>query len=260
MAAENTVQKHQSLSSIRLLKIMECLSTKRTPMRLTDLARELKMTQPTVLRYLNALYSEGYAYQDPATGNYGLTWKVRGIADQVKANSSLQALVHPYLAEMSNRLNVGMLLATERNGDIVYLDLVISPDSMETFLRIGKDAPLHATSSGKIMLSTKSDAQVKDILDRKGMPELTAHTITNHKQMADVLDEVRTNGFALDDEECEIGHRCVSVPLHDYTGTAIAAISASDTTENLTRERVELILPELRKTASAIEYILGYSK
>ena len=71
------------------------------------------------------------------------------------------------------------------------------------------------------------------------------------------LSQIREQGYALDNEECELGHRCVSVPLYDYTGTVAAAISAFDSTERLTDEAIEALLPHLRKLADEISFRMG---
>ena len=253
--------KHQSLSSVRLLKIIECMADKTEPMRLTDLAAELAMTQPTLLRYLNALYTEGYIYQDMATGNYALTWKICGLGERLRSNVSLRTMVSPYLAKLSRALDVGLLLAVEHEGDILYLDMVGNPNnSMGALLRIGKDAPIHTTGSGKIMLSSLPNAQVLRILEAKGMPALTRYTITDQAAFMEELAKVREQGYALDNEEYEIGHKCLSVPVRDFSGRIAAAISAFDDADRLTEERMtKKILPALREAAGEISYRLGYT-
>ena len=253
---------HQSLSSIRLLKIMECLSEKHFPVRLTDLAGELDMTQPTVLRYLSALCTSGYAYQDQSSGNYALTWKICDIGTRLQSNTNLRNIVSPYINQMANTLNVGMLLATEKDGNILYLDIALNPgNSMETLLRIGKDAPIHTTASGKIMLSGLTEAELDKIIQEKGLPRLTQYTITNKVLLLEELQKIRMRGYAMDNEECEIGHRCLSVPLRDYTGKIAAAISAFDNTENLNNFRIEKqLIPALQDLSDQVSLILGHQK
>lgn len=252
--------RHQSLSSMRLLTIMERMSKKRFPARLTDLAEELSMTQPTVLRYLNALCSTGYAYQDPHTGNYALTWKICCVGHDIQNTGTLRNIVSPYLNELAQRLNIGTLLSTESSGNIAYLDLVLNPaNSMETMLRIGKDAPIHAIASGKVLLSRYTQAQIRAIIEEKGLLQLTENTLTDLNLLISEILAVRDKGYAFDNEECEVGHRCISVPLYDYTGKITAAISAFDITEALPDERImQTVLPALKKAAQEISYLLGY--
>lgn len=253
-------EKNKSLSSLRLLKIMEALSEKRQPVRLINLSKELGLTQATVFRYLNALCTSGYAYQDPVTNSYSLSLRVCRLSDNLKANHNIRDLIDPFLTSFSARLNIGVLLAMEKDGMVKYIDTVMNPDnSIRTLTRIGRDAPIHSTASGKILLSGMSFLQVTRLIEEKGLPQLTEYTICDQNALVRELNETRSRGYALDNEECEIGHRCVSVPVYDYTGRVVAAVSAFDNTENLTDERIrESILPELKKMSGQVSYRLGF--
>ena len=91
------------------------------------------------------------------------------------------------------------------------------------------------------------------------MQKLTANTITDLPTLMKEIERIRKNGYAVDNEECETGHRCVSVPIYDYTGKAAAAISAFHNTDMLEDQRIETqILPALRKASAELSYRLGY--
>ena len=251
--------KQKSLSSIRLLKIMECMSEKRFPMRLIDLSKELDMSQPTVLRYLNALSTAGYVYQDPVSGGYAMTWGICRLSNEVLSNSALSTMVHPFLRQLSDSLNVGMLLATQREGALLYLDVVANPKLMETVLRIGHDAPIHSTSSGKLMMSYLSDEEIRKILNQIKLEKLTENTITDKHLLFEEIMRIRERGYSYDNEECEIGHRCVSVALRGYTNNVVAAISAFGAVEKISDKKIEKeIIPLMLKVAKQISFILGY--
>lgn len=251
-----------NLSSDKLLRIIEFLSANHLPMRLKDIADRLEMSQPTVVRYLRTLCDQGYVYQDGQTGQYAMTWKICRLGASLQSNLVLRSMAGSLLAEFANENNLGALVAVERDGRLVYLDLVGAPHgNVDTMLRIGKDAPMHSTGSGKILLSTMSMIKLQEIIDRHGLSRLTAKTITRKEALLKELDKIREQGFAIDDEECEIGHRCVSVPLYDYTGTVVAAVSAFDSAERLTDEYIDSVaLPALRKLAKEISFRMGHSK
>ena len=250
-----------NLSSDKLLRIIEFLSANHLPMRLKDIADRLEMSQPTVVRYLRTLCDQGYVYQDSQTGQYAMTWKICRLGASLQSNLVLRSMAGSLLAEFANGVNLGALLAVERDGRLVYLDLVGAPHGkVDTMLRIGKDAPMHSTGSGKILLSTMTPAQLQRIIDQYGLPRLTEKTITRKEDLLRELDKIRQQGFATDDEECELGHRCVSVPLYDYTGTVVAAISAFDSAERLSDAYIQATaLPALRELAREISFRMGYS-
>lgn len=248
-----------NLSSDKMLRIIEYMSAKRLPMRLKDIADDLQISQPTVVRYLRTMCEQGYAYHDTHTGHYAMTWKICRLGNSLESNLVLRNMAGSLLSEFANQHGLGVLLAVERNGLLIYLDLVGSPHgTVDTMLRIGKDAPMHSTGSGKILLSAMTANRVSRILDEHGQARLTPHTITDRSALLQELEAVQQQGYALDNEECELGHRCVSVPLYDYSGTVAAAISAFDTTDRLTDDHIhQTILPALRRLAAEISFRMG---
>jgi len=247
-----------NLSSDKLLRIIEYMAANRLPMRLKDIAENLNISQPTVVRYLRTLCDQGYAYHDAHTGCYAMTWKICRLGSSLESNLVLRSMAGSLLSRFANDHNIGVLLAVERDGSLIYLDLVGAPHgSVDTMLRIGKDAPMHSTGSGKILLSAMAPGRLTQLLDRNGLVRLTPKTITSREALMEELSRIREQGYALDNEECELGHRCVSVPLYDYTGTVAAAISAFDSTERLTDEAIEALLPALHSLAEKISFRMG---
>lgn len=250
-----------NLSSDKLLKIIEYMSANHLPMRLKDISDNLKISQPTVVRYLRTLCDQGYVYHDDYTGYYSMTWKICRLGDAIHSNLVLRSMAGTLLAEFANKYNVGVLLAVEREGTLVYLDLVSAPHgSVDTMLRIGKDAPMHSTSSGKVLFSAMTENRVDQILKQNGLVRLTKKTITNREKLMTELEQVREQGYALDNEECEIGLRCVSVPLYDYTGMVAAAISAFDSVDLMTDEYIQkTVLPGLMELSEKLSFRMGFS-
>jgi DNA-binding IclR family transcriptional regulator len=250
-----------NLSSDKLLRIIEYMAANHLPMRLKDISDNLQIAQPTVVRYLRTLCDQGYVYHDDHTGHYSMTWKICRLGDALHSNLVLRSMAGTLIAEFANRYNVGILLSVERNGALVYLDLVGAPHgSVDTMLRIGKDAPMHSTGSGKVLLSAMPAGRVQQILDASGQIRLTPKTITNRELLLQELAQVQELGYAMDNEECELGHRCVSVPLYDYSGAVVAAISAFDSVDRLTDSYVqETALPALWQLAKEISFRMGYS-
>ena len=250
-----------NLSSDKLLHIIEYMAANRLPMRLKDISDNLGISQPTVVRYLRTLCDQGYAYQDAQTGLYAMTWKICRMSCSLESNLVLRSMAGSLLADFANSSNIGALLAVEHDGSLIYLDLVGAPHgSVDTMLRIGKDAPMHTTGSGKVLLAAMPPARLQTILDRQGQVRLTPHTITGRDELLRELALVREQGYALDNEECEPGHRCVSVPLYNYSGAVTAAISAFDSADRLTDEAITgRILPALRALAREISFRMGHS-
>ncbi len=245
----------------RLFRVMEFLAENRLPMRLIDIAAGIGIPQSTALRYLRTLCAQGYAYHDDTTGLYALTWKICRLSESVKVNLVLRSMASPFLQQMANELSAGSCLVVRQGYVTQYLDFVDNPvDNMNTMLRIGKNAPIHTTGSGKVLLSALTDRKITEIVEAVGLAKLTKKTITDENALLQEIECTRKRGYGIDDEECEEGHKCVSVPIYDYDGCIAAAISVFDTAEKLTETRIERdILPVMLGAAREISYRLGYS-
>lgn len=255
----STLSERQSnQSSIRLLQIMECLADNRTPMRLQDLAKQVGMTQSTVLRYLYALQDAKYIYQDEETSRYALTWRICRLCEHQNSLLGLRNITTPFINHLANTLSIGTCLVIDQNNECVYLDCIDNPNS-PTLQRIGKQAPLHATGSGKVLLSKYSEFQLKDYIATKGLQKYTEYTITDPEELQKELEKVRRQGFAMDEQECELGLRCISIPLRDYSGCIIASMSIFGNVTDMNDERIQSeIYPALKEASDTISSRLGF--
>lgn len=251
-----------SSSSERVFQIMECLAAYKSPMRLIDLANALNMNQPTVLRYLNALKQCGYIFQDESSSRYFFTWKICKISDQIMSRMGLRDIASPFLQELSHSLSVGSCIVQMQNDNqALYLDVVDNPlDIGRTLKRIGKGAPMYATGSGKLLLSFMSESQLAAYVKSVDFVPLTQYTICDKERLLRDIFEIRARGYALDNEECELGIRCISMPVYDYTGHPLVALSVFSSSEIFTDDYLkETIVPALSAAAKEISWRLGYS-
>lgn len=254
-------EKQSSLSSDKLLAILECIAEDRVPVRLQELAERAGMTQSTVLRYLRTLQNSNYVYQDETTLRYALTWRLCRLTKNLNSYLSLRNIANPFVNALANTLRMGVCLVIAREQQCMYLDCIDHPDPMYTPLQyIGKQAPMHATGSGKILLASYTDAQVEEYILHKGLTRYTEYTITDRERLLQELQKVREQGFAFDQEECELGLKCVSYPIYDFSDSVYAAISVfGNTAEMNERPLREQVQSELSKAARMISLRLGWN-
>jgi len=245
-------------SSLRLLQILECLAKNRGALRLQEIARLTELTQPTVLRYLYALEAANYVYQEEDSSRYALTWKVCRLTQNMNSYLGLRNITSKFIVELANNFSAGACLVIEEKGECMYLDCIDNPQTL-SLEKIGKRAPLHSTASGKILLSRYSPSRLTSFIENSGLPPITEFTITDPDKLTAEIDKIREQGYAIDDQECEMGLRCISMPLRDFTGDIIAAISVFGSTEEMQYDLMtENILPSLKEAADAISSRLGY--
>lgn len=256
---EKKVKKNQSVEKV--LQIIELLVSQGGEMRLQDIADQVNSPSSTVLRYLSTLSSFGYVYQNADSSKYALTLKLAQLGSLVSGQYDIRNLVHDDLVALSKKFQESSCLAIEEDHEVVYIDVINGPDNMlKTMQRIGKRAPLHATSVGKNILQNYTEKEIEDILKEKGMPALTAKTLTTPEALFKELETVQETGVAMDNEECEIGAKCISVPLIDYTGKVVAAISISGPVFRMTDEKVERIKEYMLRMSKEISKKLAYTK
>ena len=221
--SEQTVQSAQ-----RIFRLLELLARQGT-MGVTELSTASGLNKTTVFRQLNTLIELGYVCRD-AAGRYRLTLKLLTVAGWQLARSDLRAEVHPYLCELAEAGGETVHLVQREGSQIVYIDKVEpTVNSVRMVSRVGLRQPMTCTAVGKALLAALPASERTAIWAADPPQPLTAHTI------------VRACGYATDDEENELGVRCVAVALPDFAGGARCAVSISAPITRLPDRRV----PEL---------------
>lgn len=247
-------------SAVKALDVIEFIaSNKNEPMRLQDIASGLSMNVSTVLRFLTALHECGYVQQDPDTLRYNLTFKICSISNKVSSNLRLYDIALPVMKKIASKMNESVCLAVEQDMSVVYIGIVNGPDQMlRTMNRIGNRAPLHCTGVGKLLLLNHSEEYIDKMIAIKGLPVYTTNTISTKEALMKELDDVHRKRHAYDNEECEIGARCIAVPIFDYTQKIIACISVTGTIFRMTDEKLNQNLDFLLDEAYKLSVKLGY--
>ena len=254
---EKLAKKNQSVD--KMFQIIEVMAESKGPMRLQDISKGVQYPASTVLRMLSTLIDLGYVYQDKETSKYFLSLKFCMIGEAVRSQFNIRDVVYPYLAELSEICQESSCLAIEQDMMVVYLDVVQDHDKMlKTLQRIGKAAPMHSTGVGKLLLLNYNNSQLEELVKQKGLLKLTDKTLADLPSLKEELNSVRNQGYALDDEECEVGARCVAAPIRDYTEKVIAAISVSGPTSRITSEKMEGIIQAVLDISGRISKKLGY--
>ncbi len=240
-------------STQKVLSIIECLAERGEPMRLNEISATLGINTSTTLRYLITLIDCGYVLQDPSTAQYTLTLKLYFLAERIDFSSGLRRAAMPYLRSLSKTFGETAHLSIDQNSTVVYIASAHEGSQIiGATQRIGTIAPLHCTGAGKLFLTQYGDKQVRDLIQVHGLPKFTEKTITSLEKLMEELRTVEEKGYAMDNEECEIGARCVSVPIRGKHGNVEACISISGPAVRLTDAHIEENLPLLLKACEQV--------
>src|SRR5690606_320732 len=254
---EGTTQEGRDLvgSLAKGLRVIEALAAAPRGLRLTEVAEASGLTRAGARRLLLTLVAEGYARQEGR--QFLLTAKLLSLARHWLGGSSLWAYAEPIMRDLSHRLGESCSAAVLEGEDVVYVARVAGRRIMSVSLAVGARLPAYCTSMGRVLLSDLDDAELARFLEKAAIRVNTPKTVTDRKALADRIFEVRRAGYAIVDEELELGLRSIAVPVRARTGDIVAACKVTTASAGLTYEQMlGAILPLLRGAAGKIEDFL----
>ncbi len=224
---------------------------------LTELARVLGWTKTTTFRYLATLASLGYLELEPRSRRYRPTVKVLRLGAAYLAALSIPELALPFLEKLSDRFGESVNMAVLDEAEVVYVARVGSRRILSTNLGVGSRLPAHCTSMGKVLLAWLDEASLRRILSGMSFTRLTPRTVIGASRLREALRAVRRKGYAINDQEMDLGLRSCAAPVLDRSGAAVAAVNVSVSSARATREDVEArYVPSLLATAREISEVV----
>ncbi|MGQ9647274.1 MAG: IclR family transcriptional regulator [Thermodesulfobacteriota bacterium] len=242
--------------------ILDILGQSPQGISIRDLSEKIKLPKGTTHRLISSLTYLGYARQDPKTRNYFLGLKLVELGNLLLSQLDLRKEAEPFIRDLAERTKETVHMVFLDRGEIVYIDKVEldhNPSGLRMASRVGLRNPAHSCAVGKVLLSHLAEEELNNLIEEKGLPKRTDNTITDPALLKEHLKAVRTQGYAVDDEENERGIRCVAAPIFNEMGRAVAAISISGPAFRITKKVIqELLKKEVMETALKISERLGF--
>ncbi len=240
----------QSLS--RGLTVLQAFNAERPAMTLADMSRATGLTRATARRLLHTLVALGFVCTDGRT--FELTPRVLDLGFAYVSSLQLPDIAQPFMEALSDRVHESVSASVLDGAQIVYVARVNTQRIMGISLAIGSRLPAAWTSMGRVLLAGLTDPQLDEFLDGLVVSELTAQSITDVEALRSEIHTVRGQGYALVDQELEVGIRSVAAPLRDRRGRTLAAINVGTHAARVTLKELRgVILPNLLTTARSIE-------
>lgn len=244
----------------KLLIVLEAFASQPDAVKLSEMAKELDMNVSTLYRFTTSLVKSGYVNQ-LSDGRYVISLKLCALSDRIQKHMDVTGTLHPFVLQASRLFNESAHLAVKDGQMIVYTDNAASTAQMLTIQQhIGKTAPMYVTGIGKLFLSEMDRIALETHISFTGLKAYTCNTCTSMEALQREFGFINSNGYVLDNEECEIGVRCAAVPIRDYTGKIVAGISVSGPTTRLTDDVIALHIEELKEIAAEASRALGYTE
>jgi DNA-binding IclR family transcriptional regulator len=241
----------------RAVSVMEILA-QRGEAGVSEVAAEIDVHKSTAFRLLGALEARGLVEQTAERGKYRLGFGIVRLAGAVTGRLDITQQGRPVCERLSEEIGETVNIAVLQEHYAVNLCQVHGPGAVGTHNWVGQLTPVHATSSGKILLAHLSAKQRRAALAVSGTQKLTPHTVTVRTKLEATLDEARERGYTVTLEELEIGLHAMAAPIRSRDGKVIAALSASGPAYRFTEERIHELAPSLVQGAKEISHRMGY--
>ncbi|MFD0578440.1 IclR family transcriptional regulator [Dactylosporangium darangshiense] len=241
----------------RAITVLEILA-RTGEARVTDVAAELSVHKSTAFRLLSALEDRGLVEQDQARGRYRLGFGIVRLAGAVTARMDLTRTARPVCERLARDSGETVNLAVARALYAVNIDQVPGAFAITAQNWVGTLTPLHATSSGKVLLAHLDPARRADLLAKAGQARFTPNTVTGEAELDRQLAAAVRQGYATTVEEYEEGLNAIAAPIRSHHGEVIAAVSVSGPAFRLTPDRMEQLAPALVAGSDEISHRLGF--
>ncbi len=236
--------------------LLDVLAAQPDPVALKDLAQQTGLHPSTTHRILNDLVLARYV-ERVDSGLYQLGMRLLELGSLVKGRLNVREAAIEPMRTLHQQIGQTVNLSVQQGDEIVYIDRAWSERSgMQVVRAIGGRAPLHLTSIGKLFLSAAESRQLRSYASRTGLNGTTRNSITALEQLEHELNLVRKLGYARDNEELELGVRCIAAGIYDDTGKLVAGLSISAPSERMQDAWIE----QLVATATQISEALGYEQ
>jgi len=238
----------------RMASLLDALARYPDPVSLKELAGVTGLHPSTAHRILNDLVLKRIVDR-AEPGTYRLGMRLLELGNIVKSRLDVREAALDLMRRLHRRTDQTVNLSVRQNDEIIYIDRAFSERSgMQVVRAVGGRAPLHLTSTGKLFLSIDDPQAVQAYATRTGLNGHNRNSITNLAQLEAELRQVRELGYARDNEELELGVRCMAAGIHDDSGKLIAGLSISAPADRLQDAWLEDLIATARQISAALGY------
>jgi DNA-binding IclR family transcriptional regulator len=242
----------------KVLRILEALDASPSGLQLREIAEQTSVNKSTAYRFVAHLENEGYLLRDEA-GAYVVAPKLARLGAGIAYHATLRKISRPVAAALSSETKETVNLGVLDGHELLYLEVIESPHSFRMASQAGMHRPLNCTALGKALLAFLPNEHREELLPMLTFERVTPRTIPNLARFRKELVRVAQKGYAIDDQETDMGARCVAAPILDESGGVAAAISVAGPITRISRDRIQAYALATKKAARAISAQLRHS-
>jgi DNA-binding IclR family transcriptional regulator len=242
----------------RAFATLELLAASNGGLSISTVARRLKAPKSSIHLIMTTLEDRGYLRKDLPSRKYFVGLRITDLARVTLEGFEVRKLSRHLLVDLAAKIGLTVHMAVLEGSEAVLIERIQSPGLVQLDTWVGQRMHVNCTAVGKALLAYLSEEEFKRTIQGRRLIKHNQYTICSIAKLRDELNRIRAAGYAVDDEEEEIGVRCIGAPIFDHTGKVIAAISAAGTTAQIPLDRMEKIAKCVRDTAGRISLTLGY--
>ena len=247
-----------SVAVDRALAMLEAVAQEPDGLSNADISRKLQIPKSSASYILRTLETQGYLNRDEESGKYRVGLKVLSLSRGALSGIDVREVALPVMRHLMEKTNLTCHLAILDGPDAVYIEKVEPTGFIRMDTWVGRRMRVHATSVGKALVAHILQERLEKILAERGMEKRTSKTITTLPKLMKELEKVRAQGYAVDDEENNMGARCLGAPVFNQQGVIEAAVGLSGTTQQVNAQTMPAIVEKLKDAARHISMQLGY--
>jgi DNA-binding IclR family transcriptional regulator len=237
--------------------IIEHLSKSTSGLSISELSSELNIPKTSVFSILNTMEAHNYV-RKTSSGAYKLGLQLYSIGMTVINSVNIMELSIPYMEQIRKDIHCTVHLSVYDNGEVVYINKLEGPGLVGFQTFVGQRKRPNTSASGKAVLAHLPDSELKMVV-AKGLDCFTPNSLCTEAALRENLEQVRSFGYAVDDEEEEIGVRCLGAPIFNQLGVVYGAISVTTIKNNMPMQKLPEIGSLLLHVGKQISNQLGYS-
>lgn len=242
----------------RALAMLEAVAQESDGLSNAEISRKLNIPKSSASYILRTLETQSYLTRDGESGKYRVGLKILSLSRGALSGIDVRGVALPIMRHLTQQTGLTCHLAILDGPEAVYIEKVEPEGFIRMDTWVGRRMRVHATSVGKALVAHITQDRLEQILRKSGMEKRTPKTITTLPRLLKELEKVRGQGYAVDDEENNLGARCVGAPVFNDHGTIEAALGLSGTTQQVSPQTMPRILDALKDSARHISMGMGY--
>ncbi|WP_319532611.1 HTH-type transcriptional regulator BhcR [uncultured Cohaesibacter sp.] len=252
----DTTEQNTIKSLDRAMYVFEFLSEEQGK-ALSTISEEMGQSPATIYRILVTLQGHGLVEFDNEEQLWHIGPQAFVIGARFLRRTSIVERARPILRKLMENTGETANIGIEKEGFVLFLTQVETHANIRAFFPPGTLSPFHASGIGKALLASMDPERLDRTLRRSGLPAFTDHTITDRSTLLADLEAIRQRGYSIDDEEKNVGMRCIAAPVYDMNGEAVAGISVSGPTSRIRTEEIARLSRPVMQAANELTTVIG---